>query len=348
MRLNLFKGQFVAHPKSLIIMLFFLLGLGVECGAQGNGRDYSGSPNPSSGNQSLTHHFGPYELRNLGGDFTCTIHTDSAVYKIEEVYPGILVHERKPEGKEPSVSQNITLIEYYDVSTKKLLKRINLEEITPYNDRAYATIGVGGLDYEYMDISAPDANCKWPDLPAPSYSLTRNQILSVLSDGFILVSFELLKLAKPFIVVGWEQTVIILDTRGSEVRRIKLEHTIASPILINDNTYLVSSYGGSINRISNPFEPCKASLEIYDLKDGKMVFQYNGETSTEPAETKEEDGLVYTRFFNPQTSQSEQIIVDVKNKEIRTYKFTWGKPLFPKWKEYKRFLESLPSQTIKF
>ena len=345
-------GSFVALPNYVMLLLILMLGMSVGCkGQEPEKRSSQSSDLPREINtlqqSPKTHHYGSYLLKYSGGNFSCELVKDSSAYIIKEEYPGILIHKRKL-NETLNISGNTTLVAYYDTITHKLKTQIDLEKITPYNQNAYQNISIGRLDYESMDMLGPDSNCQRLKLPKPTYYYTSNWVRSVSHNGYLCIGFELIKMAKPNMVVGWEQTLIILDLQGTELMRIKLDHMTTNPIITDDGTLLCFSYSKSAIYPSEPFDPCYAAVDIYDLQKNKLLHHFNGgiEVQCDGGENKE--GLVYYRFFNRKTAISEQIIIDSKNRTISSSKFKWDRPLLPAWNEYKAFLKTLPSQTIKF
>ncbi len=273
----------LAMPGSFMLMLVFLLGVSGGCRGQGSEKITAVPKVPDSLTttsqqrpyQPPTQQYGPYLLKQSGGRFECEVRNDSILYHIEEKFPGVLIHERSPSNYEkyPSVTQNNALIEYYDTTTHKLKKRINLEKITPYNERTYKNIGIGSLDYEGMDIHGPDSNCIWPKLPKVTHYYTSNWIYSISPNGYICVGFELIKMAKTNnTVVGWEQTLMVLDAQGRDIMRIKIDHGVGYPRVTNDGKFLYFAHNKSGQYPYDPSEPCREAIIIYDLLQKRQVY----------------------------------------------------------------------------
>ena len=322
-------------------MLVLLLCLGMSGGCQGQVTEKNTAVPPSTNSaptspqllyKPAVHRYGDYVLKyNPSMDrFECDVRNDSILYHIEEKYPGILIHERSPGNYEkyPSITQNNTLIEYYDTATHKLKKRINLEKITPYNERTYKNISIGSLDYEGMDIYGPDSNCVWPKLPKITHYHTHNWILSISPNGNICVGFELIKMAKTNnTVVGWEQTIMVLDAHGKDVMRIKMDHMV-NPIVTNNDKFIYFTHNKSGHYPYEPNEPCDEAVSIYDLLQKKQVYYRKFEKDQQvgffdsASINGEIMGSVTSTYCIKPEKLFEIIIMESNLRELRTYHFS--------------------------
>lgn len=351
-------------PNSFLPFLIFLIGMSFGCQGQGNEKhpplssDTTTVANKPQGTyKGLVHQYGPYVLKQMNGVFTGETQNDSAIYHIKEAFPGILIHEREPLDYEKniSVTKNITLIEYYDTATHQLKKRLDLEKITPYNARTYKDISVGLIDYEYMEVYSLDSNCHKPKLPKPSHYYTRNWIRSISSNGYICVGFELIEMAGVSNVVGWEQTIMVLDAQGNDIMRLPIDHAVY-PMLTDDNKFLYLTHNKQGSH--EPFESCKEAISVYDLSNHKQVYyrefkDYQSGGFLDPQVVNREIiGLVTSAYhINPKTIY-EVIIIESPLRQVKSYKFTPSEAeeylKLKSFKELKAYLIEKPFTTTKF
>lgn len=294
---------------------------------------------------SKIHQYGDYVLlRNQVNIFEAKIRLDSEYFKIKEAYPGILVFEKLGKGNYPG--DNVR-VEYYDINTKKLKTKIDLTKVSPYNRKAYENLITGAYNFSYFGFPVPpDSNCIFPQLPKPDVYSTFNYIYEASFGGYMCASFQLIKLTKSSDVVGWEQTFVIYNPNGQEIVRRKLNHSVKCPYVSRDGKYLMFTYGNDSK--VNPFEPCIAMLEIYDIQQQKTIWEFKGDKNEMTDCPVEREQSVYFKFFNPQTNIVKQLIIDLDKKKVRIYQFFWDKPALPNWVEYNTFLNTLTYQTIQF
>lgn len=317
------KLMLLFNTRTFQLALLFCLFFTVGCKGQGNNdqQDFKGK---AAVYKSKTHQYSNYTLVKLGDEYRCNIIVDSFRYEILEEIRGILVHHREPSNYEryPTVTKNTTLIEYYDTTTHILKKRLDLEAITPYNRRTHKNISIGLLDYEYMDMYGPDSNCQWPKLPAPSYYYTRNSVLSISPNGYICVSFELIKMAKPNnMVVGWEQTMMVLDPTGNELMRLAIDHEILYPVVSSDGKILFLESHIGQNTQSEPFTACKNGLFLYDLVAKKIVFERYFPNAIDAGRLQRpETDKIWVVSVTDKDKPIERLIIDPLNREIKNYK----------------------------
>jgi hypothetical protein len=347
-----FKKQFLpVHSLSLVGFVYFL-----ACGAQTPQKIDGGLSNRTSIMDTLSkivlngqakdslpsdkyHTYGEYILER--GRLTLPSEEFTRI-EIREVGSGILTFTT-------GFPYSATKIEYYDVTTKNLKKQIDLAQITPYNSQTYKGITVGGINIHDDNYWQADTNCTWPKLPKSDTYRTFNIVHRASKEGFLSVSFILIKLNKSTRdVVGWEQTLMVLNPEGNEIHRMKLDYDTPDPYVLSNGKYLAFCYGGDSGLGLNPFDPCTAVFEIFDLETKKKSFDYNPIKSYSLGVLEPSESLLYSRFYNEKSSIIEQLVADLTKKEVKVYQFIWRKPLLPAKKEYLRFLETLPFQTLKF
>jgi hypothetical protein len=344
--MNYFHVVHFTFFKTIIFLIFSLSTL-LPSGCRGQDKkELKQTPATEKQRFIRKKHYGSYELNRWGDIFRCEINIDSSRLAIEEVHPGVLVHNRRAIY-DYSPPGNTIAVEYYDTISGKLKRRIDLEKINPYNKKLYPNIGIGGMDYESMNVPGPFYDCVFPKMPQPDLFYTRNWVSSSSPNGYICVSFVLIKISSPNDVVGWEQALLVLDSEGREIRQIKFSHETHEPIVLNDGKYLCVSSRSS-ETPENPFEPCRPELKIFNLDSGKLIFYYAGEIGATSGEIKEIDSTVYFRFSTPKTAQSEQLIIDLSKREMASYKFISKEPLLPEWGEYVQFLKTLSPTSTKF
>ncbi len=362
MRFHFFKGCFTEIPNQVTLLWVFLSIITQGCNGQGSEKNAQvNSPVPFSNSQQqvpkwpMPHQYGPYLLGHAGGFFSCSVHKDSAVYNIKEVYAGILVHTRQRD-ETLNIWSNSTLIEYYDTTTRQLMKRIDLENSTPYNTGTYQDISIGGLDYEYMEMYGPDSNCQKIKLPTPTDYYTRNWIRSVSSKGFICVGFELIKMAKLKMVVGWEQTLIVFDAHGSEIMRIHLDHAIGDPLITVDGRFLYFTHIKAGHSPSEPFDPCREAFSIYDLVQKKQVYhrEFKNDERVGLLDSDKIGGEIIGSVTSANRTKSamihEIIIFEVNLRQVKTYRLAPGDAStllnIKSFKDQREYIARMPFSTI--
>lgn len=334
MRHQLFAWPGTAMPRYFLPVLILCLG----CRGQTNEKNTavplatdSVPPPQQRAYQPPTHRYGEYLLKYKPSmdRFEGEVRNDSIAYYMEEKIPGIVIHQRSPANydKYPLVTQNMTLIEYYDTTTRKLKKRLDLEKLTPYNSHTYKNISIGSLDYEGMDIYGPDSNCIWPDLPKLTHYYTNNWIHSISPNGYICVGFELIKMAKTNnTVVGWEQTIMVLDAQGKDVMRIPLAHSVWYPCVTDNRKFLY--FVNNKGRHNTPEDACKDALHIYDLLQKKRVYyrefdNYKNIGILDPEQMGGEIIMPIGSIDRIKPEKLYEIIIMKPNlRELRTYHFS--------------------------
>jgi len=281
--------------------------------------------------QEPNHQYGDIILKPLGG--TYSLLRDGRQI-IREEHPGILIYDQ-PKGEQHTTNWKI---EFYDISTKKLKKQINLEKTSPYRQEKYKKIEFGGFGGSDSNDEAPpsDSSRNYSNLPSPDNYRTDN-LVTLSSGGHICVRHELYKLAGNMLV-GFELTVVIYDSSGQEIRSMLMNHSVESPYISRDGKYFAFIYG--THTTDNLFDDWNGNLIIYELKLGKKVLHYvfdHGERIRNMNEV-ERDGLlcIKSRAGLDHSHVSKIVLIDLYKRELYQRQFSkpeWSEAL-KSWKSY--------------
>lgn len=70
---------------------------------------------------------------------------------------------------------------------------------------------------------------------------------------------------------GWEETLAIYDNQGNQTSTYTTNYDIVATWVSDDGQFLAYLYGGPDS--SNPQDDSNGGIEIYDLKEDKLVYQ---------------------------------------------------------------------------
>jgi len=279
------------------------------------------------------HKYGDVVLERYGGTYSLLANGRQI---IREVHPGILVYDQPTSESHTTTNWRI---EYYDISTKKLKKRLNLEEISPYRHEKYKNIdfgGFGGGDAGDEIPPDPDSNGVYPKLPAPDNYRTNNYV-TLSPGGHVCVQHELYKIAGNMFV-GFEVTLVVYDPSGREMQRMTMNNSVVSPYVSTDGKYLAFVYG--TRNTDNFFDDWNGTLVVYDLKSGKKILHYvfeKGERISGISEVERDGWLnIQSRANFDQNHVNRVVLADLHKRELSQRVFSkaeWNE-VVKNWKSY--------------
>lgn len=202
-------------------------------------------------------------------------------YMVIENYPGVLHYRYLPFQGELKRPYNCFRLEFYNPASKALIKRVNLIDSSPYNNDRYPILGFGYPTEE--DFNWDQWAAIYQDGPQAFYErlnhnekcyLTVNNV-NAQPNGYTTVEYQLIEMSRAGGPFGWEETLAIYDNLGNQISTYTTNHDIVATWVSDDGRFLAYVYGGPDS--SNPQDYNQGGLDIYDLKEDKLVYQKSNE-----------------------------------------------------------------------
>lgn len=224
------------------------------------------------------HEYGAVTLKRYDPEPThyATENTERG-YKVIENYPGVLHYRYLPFQGELKRPYNCFRLEFYNPASKVLIKRVNLIDSSPYNNDRYPILGFGYPAEE--DFNWDQWAAIYPDGLQAFYKklnhnekcyLTVNNV-NALPNGYTIVEHQLIEMSRAGGPLGWEETLAIYDNLGNQTSTYTTNHDIVATWISDDGRFLTYVYGGPDS--SNPQDESNGGIEIYDLKEDKLLYQ---------------------------------------------------------------------------
>jgi hypothetical protein len=198
-------------------------------------------------------------------------------YMVIENYPGVLHYRYLPFQGELKRPYNCFRLEFYNPASKALMKSVNLIDSSPYNNDRYPILGLGypaeeDFNWEHWAAIYPDGQQAFYDRLNQNEKcyLTVNNV-TALPNGYTIVEHQLIEMSRAGGPFGWEETLVIYDNLGNPTSTYTTNHDIVATWVSDNGRFLAYVYGGPDS--SNPKENNHGGLEIYDLKEDKLVYQ---------------------------------------------------------------------------
>jgi hypothetical protein len=252
----------------------------------------------------LYHYFGGMTLKRTV--WPVYEYRDSALdLLVKEIQPNVLLFNSLTGDYIPSQR-----LEYYD-QNKKLVGKVPIDRYGPYKSLENKIIDFVFPDREYYtDPEDENHDCVFSNLPkADSFLLI--PVLGVFPSGYTTVAYNLAKISTQggYMVVGWEEKVLIYNPRGEEIARLSIPHDAHSYFVSSDGKYLVYLYGGSGD---NPLDYCRESLHILEINTLQIIYEQHtkrGDYFIE--ESGKEDFLV---LFYKIDGKAARVFFDLKSR----------------------------------
>ena len=269
-------------------------------------------------------------------------------YQISEDYPGILVYTYLGHGAMQE-AWGVYRVEIYD-NNKNLARYLDIRALSPYTAENYPNLKYGFPDREFVkDPDDESMNCVFNDLPQPDNYYTVSEA-TVSPGGQFVVEHRLYKLAGN-LIVGAENTIVVYDKTGLEAARFKPTFESRYPFVSTDGQYVTYLYGGG--QTESPFGRCNAHVEIYDIRQKKIVFHHQflpSEKVSNIVELEKENFLVIGVGKYSGGYKSGTFLIDIKNKAVYVLNFEqqeWAETV-KTFTSYTDLLKHHRYETIKF
>lgn len=278
-------------------------------------------------------------------------------YMVIENYPGVLHYRYLPFQGKLKRPYNCFRLEFYNPASKALVKRVNLIDSSPYNNDRYPILGFGYPAEE--DFNWDQWAAIYQDGPQAFYErlnhnekcyLTVNNV-NALPNGYTIVEHQLIEMSRAGGPFGWEETLAIYDNLGNQISTYTTNHDIVATWVSDDGRFLAYVYGGPDS--SNPRDYNQGGLDIYDLKEDKLVYQKSNKEAQVMFSRISMDNLNYldipasemvsVGIHSPDSDANRVIfLIDFNNRSVYKARVSKAQYLALKTKPADSLLQKLP------
>jgi hypothetical protein len=218
------------------------------------------------------------------GDIILNQHVDPGHYRyisedesiqIDQPWDGILIYN--------FISLGTWKIEFYD-KDRVLKKTIDMESLNPYTKAKYPKmsekIGLWGEDEFFNGImDKKDKVFEITEYRRSMYIIPQDDYFRDIrnTNKHIVLHYNLIPM-NANTIVGWESTLIILDSIGKEISRLEgLKYDCKDIVVSTDGKYLGFIYGNTMdNEFSHLF--INEGINIYDLSSKQIIYNEKSES----------------------------------------------------------------------
>jgi hypothetical protein len=234
-----------------------------------------------------------------------TIRSDS---NSEKAFKKIRLHFKTP-------GQYYDKIEFWDESSRQLIKIVDLEQLNPFNNLPYKETGIsyGSKKYDLRDVKKNKLSKSIGDWHTPESIADKTPVAAdgqiLVFDGttmehFTVAAYNLYLTNKNNQVIAIIGEYFVFNDHGEVVSRIKNNQAGSAPIVTQDGKYLAVKYGGTYGECGSGHLP--EGLMFFDLITKENIY----------IDSLGKDSWVYYFPINNYIVSIEQIGVGENSKEL--------------------------------
>jgi hypothetical protein len=202
-----------------------------------------------------------------------TIRSDS---NSEKAFKKIRLHFKTP-------GQYYDKIEFWDESSRQLIKIVDLEQLNPFNNLPYKEIGIsyGSKKYDLRGVKKNKLSKSIGDWHTSESIADKTPVAAdgqiLVFDGttmehFTVAAYNLYLTNKNNQVIAIIGEYFVFNDHGEVVSRIKNNQAGSAPIVTQDGKYLAVKYGGTYGECGSGHLP--EGLLFFDLESNQKILNY--------------------------------------------------------------------------